>query len=69
MNKNKQKTTDTPLVVLFKILATALLEDEHGINETAFNALTIMGELIDKRMMDDLRKKVENNDGRYYYRG
>lgn len=69
MNKDKQKTTDTPLVVLFKILATALLEDEQGINETAFNALTIMGELIDKRMMDDLRKKVENNDGRYYYSG
>jgi len=69
MNKNKQKTTDTPLVVLFKILATALLDDEHGINETAFNALTIMGNLINTRMMDDLRKKVERKDGRYYYIG
>jgi hypothetical protein len=69
MNKNKQKTTDTPLVVLFKILATALLDDEYGINETAFNALSIMGNLINARMMDDLRKKVELKDGRYYYAG
>jgi hypothetical protein len=69
MNKNKQKTTDTPLVVLFKILATALLDDEYGINETAFNALTIMGNLINARMMNDLSKKVELKDGRYYYIG
>lgn len=69
MNKDKQKTTDTPLVVLFKILATALLEDEYGINKTAFNALTIMGNLINTRMMDDLCKKVELKEGRYYYAG
>ena len=31
MNKDKQKTTDTPLVVLFKILATALLEASAGV--------------------------------------
>lgn len=58
---------DNPLVVLFKILATALLDDPHGINFTAKNALLILADVIDGSMGQELEKKITRDDGRYKY--
>lgn len=68
MTKPKRIDIKTnPLAVLFKILANALLEDERGINQTAYNALSVLAELIDKRLATELDKKSAEKNGRYRY--
>lgn len=67
MSKNRQKTTDTPLVVLYKILCDAVFDDEHGANETTFNALSILGNAIDKKIAKEITDKVTKEDDRYKY--
>lgn len=68
MRKRKLTGDHNPLTVLFKILANALLEDEHGINGTAFNALLLLGELIDKDLLTEyLQKRVREQNDRYRF--
>lgn len=57
----------TPLVVLFKILANALLEDKYGVNMTAYNALMLLADTIDKDMAAAIEKKVIKTGSRYRY--
>jgi len=64
MPKRKLAIDRNPLAILFKILANALLEDEHGINETAFNALSVLAGLIDPDLPDYLHKRVVGQNGR-----
>jgi hypothetical protein len=61
------KTTANPLVVLFKMLANALLEDKYGINTTAYNSLLILAATIDKNMANDIKKKAAESRNRYRY--
>lgn len=63
----KLNTVPSPLVVLFKLLANALLEDKYGVNMTAYNALLILAALIDKDMAAEIKKKVVENRNRYRY--
>jgi hypothetical protein len=57
----------SPAVVLFKLLANSLLEDKYGINATAYNALMILADVIDKDMASGIKKKVVENHKRYRY--
>lgn len=63
---NRNDAVD-PLVVLFKILADSLLEDNYGVNTTAKNALLILADLIKKGMAHDLEKKIIREENRYKY--
>lgn len=56
-----------PLVVLFKILSDALLDDVCGVNPTAKNALLILADVIKKGMAQDLEKKIVREGSRYKY--
>jgi hypothetical protein len=68
MTKTKRLDIKTnPLAVLFKILANALLEDRYGIDQTAYNALCILAEVIDERLATELRKKTKEHNSRYKY--
>lgn len=62
-----ENDADNPLVVLFKILATALLDDPHGINFTAKNALLILADVIKNGMGQELEKKIAREGSRYKY--
>jgi len=64
-----KKTADkqNPLATLIKILANALLEDEPGINITAYNALLILAELADPNLPAEIQKKVMVQDDRHRY--
>lgn len=62
-----ENDAEDPLTVLFKILATALLDDSHGINFTAKNALLILADVIKNGMGQELEKKIIRDDGRYKY--
>jgi hypothetical protein len=68
MPKKNLADAKNPLTILFKILANALLEDESGIDGTAFNALLLLGELIDKELLTEyLQKRVREENGRYRF--
>lgn len=68
MPKRKLTGDYNPLTVLFKILANGLLEDEHGINGTSFNALLLLGEVIDGDLLSEyLEKRVHEQNGRYRF--
>lgn len=56
-----------PLVVLFRILATALLDDPHGINTTAKNALIILADAIKRGEGQELEKKIVRDKNRHKY--
>ena len=60
--------TDNPLLTLYKTLCNALLDDEDGINQTAYSALMILGDLVDKEAAQAIAAKIEEHDGRYRYR-
>jgi hypothetical protein len=62
-----QNDADNPLTVLFRILATALLDDQHGVNFTAKNALLILADVIKNGMGQELEKKITRENGRYKY--
>lgn len=66
-NPEKFNSTPNPLVVLFKLLANALLEDKYGVNASAYNALLILAAVIDKETAADIKKKVAANRNRYRY--
>jgi uncharacterized tellurite resistance protein B-like protein len=65
--KNKMSEPQNPLVVLLRILATALLEDKYGINETAYNALLLLVEAADKKEAENLKKKSAKIRRRFRY--
>lgn len=67
MTKNKLSEVENPLVVLLRILATALLEDKYGINETAFNALMLLMEAADKQVAEEIKKKSAKIRRRFRY--
>ena len=45
-------------------LAKAILDDDHGVSEEAYDILRKMSE--DNAELSDLLRKVEATDGRYY---
>ncbi|NDG03984.1 MAG: hypothetical protein EB121_01330, partial [Alphaproteobacteria bacterium] len=57
----------SPLTVLYQVLCNAVFEDEHGANQTTYNALMILGASIDKDVADSVNKKLREEDGRYKY--
>lgn len=67
MTKNKLSEIESPLVVLLRILSTALLEDKYGINETAFNALVLLMEAADKKAAEEVKKKSAKIRRRFRY--
>lgn len=67
MTKNKLSEIENPLVVLLRILSTALLEDKYGINETAFNALVLLMEAADKKAAEEVKKKSTKIRRRFRY--
>lgn len=68
MAKKKFGEQCSPLTVLFKILANALLEDKRGINGTAFNALIVLAGVIDKELPEEIADKtVEFRHNRFRY--
>jgi hypothetical protein len=67
MTKNKLSEVENPLVVLLRILATALLEDKYGVNETAFNALMLLMEAADKKVAEEIKKKSAKIRRRFRY--
>lgn len=62
-----ENDADNPLVVLFKILATALLDDPQGVNFTAKNALLILADVIKNGLGQELEKKIARDGNRYKY--
>jgi hypothetical protein len=68
MPKKTPNKADNPLLVLVKILANALLDDPHGVNVTAKNALLILADLVQPETAQELEKKiVRDADNRYKY--
>lgn len=67
LSKQGNNQPASPLVVLYKILCDAIFDDEHGANETTFNALSILGDAIDKKMAKEIKAKVKKEDDRYKY--
>lgn len=61
------KNTASPLTVLFKLLANSLFEDKYGVNMTAYNALMILADIVDKDVAADIKKKVVEHRNRYRY--
>lgn len=62
-----ENDADNPLAVLFKILANALLDDPHGINFTAKNALLILANAVKDGAGEELEKKIVREKNRYKY--
>lgn len=68
MLKKTKNKADNPLLVLFKILANALLDDPLGVTLTAKNALLILGDLVQPGAAQELEKKIERSSAsRYRY--
>jgi len=67
MPKKRINDKHNPLVTLFHILANALLDDETGIDATAFNALMLLGQFVSVESVDEITKKVREVDGRYKF--
>ena len=57
----------SPLAVLYQVLCNAVFDDEHGANQTTYNALMILGAAIDKEVTADINSKITETDGRYRY--
>lgn len=66
-NQRRNKHVKNPLVVLYQVLCNAVFEDEHGANQTAYNALMILGAAIDKDVTSAINEKVTKEEGRYKY--
>ena len=66
-NQRRPNHVKNPLVVLYQVLCDAVFEDEHGANQTTYNALMILGAAIDKEATDAINQKVTEEDGRYKY--
>ena len=64
---NKFNNEHNPLVVLFKILTNALLDDKHGVNTTAYNALLILAGTVDADLAKEIEKKAAKRSGRHRY--
>lgn len=56
-----------PLAVLVKIIANALFDDKYGTNATAYHAVVILAELVDKPFAAELKKKIVKYRNRYRY--
>lgn len=67
MPKKTLNEQDDPLVALFKILANSLLDDPHGINLTAKNALMILADLVRPGMAQKFEDKIVKDGGRYKF--
>lgn len=67
MPKKTQNKADNPLLVLVRVLANALLEDPHGVNLTAKNALLILVDLVQRGEAQEIEKKIVCEDERYKY--
>lgn len=67
MQKKTFDDDETPLEILCKILANALLDDQRGINLTAKNALLILADLVRPGFAEELEKKIIRNGNRYRY--
>lgn len=65
--KKKFDATENPLIVLYKTLCNAIFDDEYGANQTAYSALMILGDAIDKKTRADIDAKIIVEDGRYKY--
>jgi hypothetical protein len=48
---------------------TAVLNDDHGVNDSAYKKLYELAQLINKQKTDDESVKVEATDGRFYLKG
>ena len=67
MPKKTLNENDNPLVLLFKILTNALLDDPRGINRTAKNALLIMADVVQPDMAKQIEAKIVKIGSRYKY--
>ena len=68
MSSQRQiKNSKSPLTVLYQLLCNAVFEDEHGANQTTYNALMILGAAIDKDVADSINRKLVKEDDRYKY--
>ena len=69
MTSQRKKTEHgkNPLAVLYKVLCNAVFDDVAGTNQTAYNALMILGDLVDKDAAADVKKKISEKNGRYRY--
>lgn len=56
-----------PLAVLVRIIANGLFDDKYGTNATAYHAILILAELVDKPFAAELRKKITRYRNRYRY--
>lgn len=56
-----------PLTVLYQILCNSVFEDKYGANETAYKALQILGDMINKEAASAIQKKIVEKKGRYKY--
>jgi hypothetical protein len=65
--KKRFDAEPSPLAVLYKILCNAVFDDIAGTNQTAYNALMILGNLVDKEAAADVKKKISEKNGRYRY--
>jgi len=63
----KFDAAENPLTVLYKTLCNALFDDDCGVNETAYSALMILGDAIDKKTRKQIDDKIVNDGGRYKY--
>lgn len=67
---SSQRKTDVaknPLTVLYQVICNAAFEDEHGANQTLYNALMILGAAIHKETAKEINKKITQEEGRYKY--
>lgn len=65
--KKRFDAEPNPLAVLYKILCNAVFDDIAGTNQTAYNALMILGDLVDKDAAAAVKKKISEKNGRYRY--
>lgn len=65
--KKRFDAAPSPLAALYKVLCNAVFDDIAGTNQTAYNALMILGDLVDKEAAADVKKKISEKNGRYRY--
>lgn len=66
-NQRKIDHAKSPLTALYQILCNAVFDDEHGANQTTYNALMILGAAINKKAAEEINNKVIQEEGRYKY--
>ena len=65
---DRKPKDNTPLAVLCKILCNGVFNDVCGANETTYNAILVLLDLIDDKTAAQIRGQIEKRGERYKYK-